>query len=508
MLQNRSCRGIVALAVVLSGVFAHAAAGPLVIEKDAGNWQIVISREASPSERHGAAALKDLLKQICGADLPIVTDDKAMSAHEIILGDNTHLRRLNVSIDFDALGQEGFTIRTVGDHLVIAGGRQRGTMYGVFTFLEDHVGCRWFVPDADFMDHNIQQEILGKAGRDVVIPGIRYIPSLERIEIDQINDTQTPAFAFRSANPWRNVGWCVRNKFNFNATSFGLPQSVGGSPINNTNGHTFYRLLPPEKYFKDHPEYFSLVNGKRIGKAAQLCLSNPEVLRIVTENLKQWMRDKPLYNNFHVSQNDHGNYCQCSKCLAIDERQGTPMGSILTFVNKVAQAIEEEFPNNHVMTFSYDFAGKADKRYSQKPPKTIRPRKNVIVLLAPLRACYSHPIATCQRNAALKQDLEGWSKLLGPDTGQLYVHIYNNNVIHSFLPQPNFTALQANVQFLRDNQVSGIYGFGKTIVPEQQLRSYLLTKLYWNPDIDVEAVTNEFLEAAYGEAAPFIRQYR
>ena len=481
--------------ILLAGLVKAEAKSKLVIEKGTDDWQIVISTEASLSEKHGASELQKFLKEISGAELPIVTDDKAMSRHEIILGDNAHLRKLNVKIDFEKLGSEGFTIRTMGRHLIIAGGRARGTMYGVYTFLEDHLGCRWFVPDAGNEDHQ-QSEALGKAGYDVVIPGIRYIPRLKRIEIGEINDTQAPAFEYRGTFPYRNIDWNVRHKFN--GGNFHIPESKGGY-IYIVGGHSFYRLLPPEKYFKDHPEYFSEINGRRTAEKAQLCLSNPEVVKIVTENLKRLIREKPKYNAYHVSQMDWANYCQCPKCQAIDEREGSPMGSILSFVNKVAEGIEPEFPDKYVETFSYS--------YSQKPPRTIRPRKNVIVMLAPIQACYSHPIAVCDGNLATKQDIEGWAKLIGPGTGKLYVHMYNGNA-YGFLPQPSFNAMQPNVQFLRDNNVSGIFGFGVTILPEQQLRSYILAKLYWNPDVDVEKVTNEFLTAVYGKAAPLIGQYR
>ncbi|MDE0043926.1 MAG: alpha-glucuronidase family glycosyl hydrolase, partial [Candidatus Poribacteria bacterium] len=117
---------------------AHATEGGnmtmlVIADNSTSNYVIVISETASPSERHAADELQFFLKEISGANLPIVTDGGELKSHEIILGDNLHLKQLNAEIDFDALGDDGFTIRTEGNYLIVAGGKQRGTMYGVYT---------------------------------------------------------------------------------------------------------------------------------------------------------------------------------------------------------------------------------------------------------------------------------------------------------------------------------------------------------------------------------------
>ena len=108
------------------------------------DYQMVISRTASDMEKHAAEELQRFLAEISAAKLPIVTDDSPVTEHEIILGDNCHLQALNIPINFDELGDESFVLRTVEENLVIAGGRIRGTLYGVYTFLENYLGCRWF----------------------------------------------------------------------------------------------------------------------------------------------------------------------------------------------------------------------------------------------------------------------------------------------------------------------------------------------------------------------------
>ena len=119
------------------------------------------------------------LQEMTGAKLPIVSDQQPQGPKEIILGDNAHLRKLGVAIDLAALGNEGYVIRTVGDNLVIAGGQLRGNMYGVYGFLEDHLGCRWFAP------------------------GVSRIPKSPRLAIGPIDDRQVPALEYREPLPGR-----------------------------------------------------------------------------------------------------------------------------------------------------------------------------------------------------------------------------------------------------------------------------------------------------------------
>jgi hypothetical protein len=496
-MDRRKIFGMVWGIMCLVGIFINGAeCQQLVIEKDMSDWQIVISGNASISEKYSASELQKFLKEISGAELPVGTDGMPFTRHEIILGDNLHLRKLGVKIEFEKLGDEGFTIRTVGDHMIIAGGRLRGTMYGVYTFLQDYVGCRWFTPPMTPID----------GGRGGIFPSeVNYIPKQDRIEIGEIDDTQVPKLEYRAPSPWANGEWCSRNKTN---NSEALSGERGGF-WSFSGGHTFFRFVPPKKYFKEHPEYYSEIDGKRTAEQSQLCLTNPDVLRITIESLKQWMREDPSLDGYHVSQMDWGRWCQCANCRAIDEREGTPMGSILTFVNKVAEGIEKEFPAKFVVTFAYDWTTEQGGRYSQKPPKTIKPRKNVIVMLPPILACFSHPIEECERNRNLKEDIEGWSRLLGPDTGKLYIHGYTANAGHGLLPHPNFGVLQKNIQFYVEHGVKGIYdgSFNPSHMPEIQLRSYILAKLHWDPYCDVDKAMNEYLTAYYGKAGPYILQY-
>ena len=447
----------------------------VIADGDASDYRIVLSREASPSEEHAANELQAFLREITGAELPVVTDETPADSREIILGDNSHLRALNTKIDWDELGNEGFTLRTVGENVVIAGGRLRGTMYGVYTLLEDYLGCRWLSSK------------------------VSHIPKLDRIEIGAIDDTQAPILEYREPfyTDAFDADWAARNKANSNSAR--LDAGRGGKVAYAHFVHTFYPLMSPSEFFAEHPEYYSEIDGKRTHERAQLCLTNPEVVKIATERVRKWIENAPTATIFSVSQNDWRGWCQCQECAAIDEHEGSHSGTMLHFVNQIAEAIEKDYPDKAIDTLAY--------QYTRKPPKHIKPRPNVIVRLCSIECCFSHPLETCEMNATFKEDIEGWSEV----SDRLYIWDYVTNFSHYIQPFPNFDVLKPNIQFFVNHGVKGIFeegnysgGGGGELA---ELRAYVMAKALWNPDYDVQKAMNEFLEGYYCAAADPIRAY-
>src|SRR5204863_199957 len=150
-----------------------------------------------------------------------------------------------------------------------------------------------------------------------------------------------------------------------------LQEKHGGKMVYGTFVHTFNSILDPKKHFEQHPEYFSMVGGKRISEQTQLCLTNPDVLAIAIETVKGWIAKNPKANIFSVSQNDWYNPCECAACKAIDDAEGSHAGTLIRFVNAIAESIEKEHPEIAIDTLAY--------QYTRKPPKTVVPRANVIV---------------------------------------------------------------------------------------------------------------------------------
>ncbi|HJN19059.1 MAG TPA: DUF4838 domain-containing protein, partial [Armatimonadota bacterium] len=264
--------------------------------------------------------------------------------------------------------------------------------------------------------------------------------------------------------------------------------------------HTFYRLVPPKEFFGEHPEYFSLIDGERRIGYSQLCLTNPDVLRIVTERVLERIRKDPEAKLFSVSQNDWDGHCQCEPCMEIETREESPAGTLIWFVNQVAEAVEQEFPDVWIETLAY--------QYTRKPPKTIRPRHNVVPRLCTIECDFSLPldVSPYPQNVRLVDDMRGWSAI----ADRLYVWDYTTNFHNYIGPHPNINTLAANVKFFRDNNVVGLFEQGAAEGPHAEfteLRGWMLAKLLWNPDQSVEALYDDFFAGYYGAAAAPIRAY-
>ncbi len=448
-----------------------------IAEKSVPQCTIVIPENAIPSVKYSAEELQRFIKEISGAELPIVTDSIPIQGKEIILGKNRRLEEIGFSVDWNSLGEEGYILKVTPDRIIVAGGEPRGTLYGVYALLEDHLGCRWFTPT------------------------VSRIPKMETIALPLLEEIFIPPLEYREAftmDVLSDGDWCARNRMN--GHSCNLTEKHGGKISYCGFVHTFNYLLPPEKYFDEHPEYFSMVNGQRIKDRTQLCCTNEDVIRIVTEEVKKWMREHPEAKVFSVSQNDWGNYCQCPKCSQLAQAEESQMGPLLYLVNSVARAVREEFPDKYIDTLAY--------QWSRKPPKTMVPEPNVIIRLCSIECCFAHPFETCasKANRDFVKDVEGWSKICD----KLWVWDYVTSFSNYLVPFPNLEVRAPNIRFLVRYGVKGIFEQDTytTLHGEfNELSAYLNAKLLWDPLYDPNVAINEFLEAFYGDSAPYIKQY-
>lgn len=457
---------------------AARAADRVIAQGGKSDYSIVIAERADPPVRYAAEELQRFLREITGATLPIVHDGEALGGPAILVGPSARVDSLRLPLDAGHLGREGYLLRTVGPNVVIAGPGPRGTLYGVYGLLEDHLGCRWFAPE------------------------VSTLPKSDRLVLADLDETTVPRLEYREPFTFEafDGDWTARNRMN--SANARLEAKHGGR-VRFGDGffvHTFARLVPPEKYFKDHPEYFSLVGGKRQDGYAQLCCTNEDVIRICTEGLLDAMRAQPDATVFSVSQNDTFKYCECDRCQALAKAEGSQIAPVLALVNRVAEAAEREFPDKAVETLAY--------QWTRTPPKTLRPRSNVIIRLCSIECCFAHPLDGCDspENRAFVADLEGWARV----SDRLWVWDYVTNFAHYLMPFPNQRVRDDNIRLYRDNHVTGIFEQDTYDTPHSELANlgaYLTAKFLWNADYGEDRAMTEFLNAYYGPASEPIRSY-
>ena len=450
-------------------------------------YRIIMAHPGHETIKYACDELHHFFYQVTGASLPINNEKTAKTGPEIIVGISKRFGLNSFSLPGD-LGEEGYVQKTVGDSLILAGATPRATLYAVYAFLEEQLGCRWF------------SSHVSRIPRQLTLP----LPTLDTKAI--------PAFESREAY-WRDAfdgTYAVRNRMNGNKADISIRQ--GGRMKFYNFHHSFEDLVPPSVYYDEHPEYFSLVEGQRLRERSQLCLTNPNVKRIATQQVMKWIEDHPDCRVFSVAQNDWYNYCQCPECAAIDQREESPAGTMLSFVNDIANAVFQKHPDVLLHTFAY--------QYTRKAPKTLRPRDNVIVRLCTIECCFSHPLngklKPGQKVAPLKnahlqcaalgepvflQDLRAWSQI----THRLYVWDYVTDFAHYLLPFPNFDVLQANIQLFHQMGVKGLleqgnfsHGGGGHFA---ELQAYLQAKLMWNPNCDMAYHIKDFVQGFYGTQA-------
>lgn len=467
-------RSVKTFALVISAllIMTTAGAADIVLARSGrAVASVVVLENASATERKAAEELSLFLHLMTGGDFPIVS--AAPNAGPRLLVGEGAARLADPSFDASALAREEILLRSAGDDLILAGGSPRGTFYAVATFLEDILGCRWWTSTASRIPWTPTLRIAPLE--------LRYAPPLEYRE----------PFWFVAFDDV----WSARNKAN--GMSAGGNDLYGGRQTYEGFVHTFYPLIPPGSYFKDHPEWFSEINGLRTGENAQLCLTNEEMRRELVKNLKERLRLNPKAAIASVSQNDCFNPCACPRCRAVDEEEGSPSGLLLRFVNAVAADIEAEFPGVAIDTLAY--------QYTRKPPNITRPRSNVIVRLCSIECSFSRPLDDA-RNKAFKEDLEGWSKI----ADRLYVWDYTTDFAHYVQPHPNTRILGPNLRLFVRNKVRGVFeqgayqSWGSEMA---ELRAWMLAKLLWKPELDPLALRAEFVRGYFGPAAGSVLSY-
>lgn len=461
-----------------------------LIQNGKTNWRIVTPVSPSATERNAAREFATFFAKITGVTLPIVDESAPAQAGEVLI--NTVNRDFEAKQAFAAaeLGEEGYFYALEEENLFIGAKGARGILYGVYSFLEDALGCRWFTETLEVVPQN--DTIILETGVQSFVPPMHYRAT------SYLDGTEAM--------------YCVRNKLNAR-TEIG-PEFGGSVDFAIGYVHTLQTLIP-EELFEEHPEYFPEIDGKREkgDHLFQRCLTNPDVLQLTIEKVREEFRANPDMKIASVSQADtypdYPNVCTCERCRAINEEEGSLMGTQLRYVNAVADAIAEEFPDRYIETLAY--------RFTRQRPKITRPRKNVIIRLCSIECCFSHPIEQCGHdghndgaghvsNPAFIADMEDWAEI----SDNIYIWDYVANFPHYLVPHPNLHVFGSNMKFFVNHKTVGMFpegAYDDRGAEMSELKSWILAKLEWDPDFDVEKGTREFISAYCGAAAEPVLRY-
>ena len=480
----------------LSTIAAGAGEKLTLVKDRESEYVIVMSDNPSPSETFAAEELVNHIKQMSGAELKIQRTAGETPSKAIFVGFGPAVEKLGINAD-PTLGIDGYVFKTVGESLIIAGGKKRGTLYGVYAILE-RLGCRWWTPAESTIPQLKTIEIPALDVREVPHLEYRdmmYLEMFPKRPKDEPSTCEGPIWAAR--NKVNGLAWEDPDPKRLNEVAL-WPQIGGRYKVSGNLVHSYASLLK-DSGMKIADDMWALKGGKRqVGN--QPCLSNPDVLAAMVKSAVAQYKATPDLEFVVVGQEDSNAFCECEKCAAIDAAEESHAGQVITFANRVAEEVTKQVPGAKIATAAYG--------WSRKPPKNTRPGDDVYITLCSIECDFAHPLGAGSNpeNRAFKVDIEGWAKI----APKLFIWHYCGNRDHYLMPNPDLETFGPNAKFFADNKVRGVFVQGTHVgrmtefVP---LRMWLWAKVLWNPDADGSALIGEFCNGYYGPAGPAILKY-
>ncbi len=438
-------------------------------------YRIVIATAPTTMDIKAADDLAMWLKEITGATYPVVSEktDFAATGKEISIGRTLLYATSGIPKPSIDLERDGYSIAIKGNSIFIMGGKTRGIINGVYCLLEEDLGCRWYAA------------------------GTQTIPKRPTLKFKPVSRTYRPVLQDRrspyNADAW-NRDWSLRNKTYCAAAD--VKKEWGGYPNMWGGVHTFEALVPPPEYFAKHPEYFSELEGVR--KPRQLCMTNPDVLQIVIDKARSVLKADPTVQFFEVSPNDWRDYCECANCKKINDAEGTYMGSLLQFINKVADAIKDDYPNTKINTLAY--------MGTIVPPKTIKPRPNVSFWLCTDSCAWAKPNDYVWETPIFASSMEKWGRM----NANMIIWDYPSSFVY-MNPNINMPVIADNLRYYIKNGATGVMfqcAHGNNNAADHSfMRSWVWAKQLWNPSLDTRKLIKDFNYGYYGAAAEYMQKY-
>jgi len=411
---------------------------------------VCVDRDSVSQE---AAKLLQLFTQrISGATLPI-TEQATPRQGDIVIGGTT-----------SRATEDGFALESTDGKLYIKSGGDRGVIYGVVTLLERWMGVNYYAKDVYTLTPQ----------SDIMLP--------------VINHADSPAFRFRQTFSYGNDDPIYRRWMRLESHDeiFAADMWV----------HTFNQILPASVYGEAHPEYYSMINGKRQpGTHSQWCLTNPAVFELACQKIDSIFRAHPDKRIISVSQNDgNGTYCQCPECQRVMDEEGAVSGVYIRFLNQLA----ERFPDKEFSTLAYLF--------TMDPPKKVKPRKNVNIMLCDIDCKREVPLTDNESGRHFVRALEGWSAI----SDNIFIWDYVINFDGVVTPFPNFHCLQPNISLFHRNHATMLFEQNMSTRGTDflEMKAWILARLMWNPKQDTDELMQQFMQGYYGPAAPYLYQYQ
>lgn len=463
-----------------------------IVKSGKPHAQIIIPSKSTYLEEFAASELQNYFEKISQVMLPIIKEDNGGKySFSFFIGKTKKASEAGIQPNEEMMGRDGFEMKSVEKGIIIEGRNGMGTIFGVYELLERYFDVRWFMP------------------------GEEYYPEKTTLKIGKINFVYKPSFTYR----WVAKGeWSLRQRMNCYVNAGGREVGINWK----WHFHTFRRLLPPDKYYSDHPEYYALVDGKRTitdskTHGNQLCTSNSDVIRELADNLIDTLDAYPGIEIITLSPNDGGGFCECENCRALDEPGRSWFAKysnrLAVFTKEVSRIVKEKYPDVLIKVGAYAM-------YALPPMnEDYKPEDNQIIQLCHLYFCHNHPLGSnmCKADTTYEPSdeflpnqefvkiLDQWLKL----SPHVFIYEYYaiGGMTRANLPWPMIHTMRSDIPFYRNKGVEGFYTQAGTSWYRLGLNYYVAAKLAWNADLNVDALLDDYFEKFYGTAAAPAKEF-
>jgi len=470
--------------------------------------EIVVATDATDSVQLAAKEMQEFCHKICAANLKIV--HVATQFPVIFIGESSGLKKRGLSAE--KLPREGYLIKTGADYLAILGqdykGRvllgpinpwrsveaynsklklaafgDAGTLTGVYEFLRQIGKVRFYLP--------------GKLGTVITSVPNLTVPKLTISGAPKVN-YRYPWFSMFEHSP-ESALWAHR-------VGFG-----GKAPVMIMHSYREF-----QKYRDSNPEYFALADGKRAFGSecvadghGHLCLTNPDVIKQWADDIIAYFEAHPDVDVYPLSPNDGlTRICECQNCQA-ELRPAAPKGGkfsyhIWNFTGKVAALVSKRFPNKYVGCLAYE--------HYQSPPPEITYLPNVAIMFCVRRSL----LANSGTSSRIHAEIEAWSGKV--DRFYLWSYYLDHWLPWTNLPIVFIDTIEKELKYLfRNPKFSGEFieaegqhhtEYNQMPTPGMQhLNLYVTARLYWNPQLELATLIDEYCNLFYGPAAAPMKSF-
>lgn len=457
--------------------------GVTLLENGEVKVTVVYSEGASESLIAAADFMAATLERMSGSNgVRTAVKEGGESGFSIYVG-----RAANSAlIDLSDVKDDGYKLEIKPEGIYIVGKTDDAARNGIYDFLETHLECMYVSPENT------------------------YVPIFPTVKLALEEKTVNPTITWRKVYQFESLlnGWYERLKMNGTV----VKEGENNMELYNEWGtwcHSSFEFVPPEKYFDEHPEYYAKFLGKRryqfnvLGRTfpTHLCYTNEEVYQIAEAELVKRIEANPEVKFWDFSIMDtYFATCRCKECKKFNKEAGSEMGTLLAFLNRLADSIKDDYPDVYLSTLAYQRV--------KNPPKNMKCAPNLCINVCAFPGTQSYPYSTeggIKASREFAERVVEWGKICD----NILVWDYVVNFTHLKLPFPNFEFQKENLEFYLENNIRFVFhqGSREPMDENAEMRTYLLSRQLWDKDVDLKALAKKYVAVVYGDAAGLVEEY-